>query len=281
MYFRAREHKPQEVINRCSSRYTALNIDEYRTATILDMIQKPLHQLLDNTQITTGNLEGQHELALPILLAIIVHIALITALKFQPNTQIKSPNMFDVRLMPLHTQENLMEVEPNNTKSDEQLTSASVKTTQKSQAPITKKTENINLADPMPSHAANKIDAQPNTEPPLATINIAPNADTHKPKISTEALLESAHRVAIEDAQTMPKEKDDGIALADRPISPKLALVLAKKKRSKTGITNYADGTVKVVNPDGSSYCLQPPPFTSMPSGPFESISIPMTCPED
>jgi len=185
--------------------------------------------------------------------------------------------MFDVSLTPFQAPEKHIEVEQSNTKSDIPLISIPVKKAQKPQAPTTNKTEMINSTRSKLGNVPNKIDAQPNTEPPVAIINMAPNANASKPKISTETLLESAHRIAIEDAQTMPKEKNDGIALADRPISPELALALAQKKRPKPSIANYANGMVKVTNPDGSSYCLQPPP---MPSGSFEPISIPMTCPD-
>jgi hypothetical protein len=244
------------------------------------MIQQ-LSRHLDNKQNTIDSPQQpyvqQHKLAPFILLAIIVHIALIAALKFQPNRQIKPPIMFDVSLMPYQAPEKHIEVEPSNTKSDVPLTSIPVKKAQKSQTPTTNKIEIISSTGSQLGNVPNKIDAQPNTEASVATINIAPNANASKPKISTESLLESAHRIAIEDAKTMPKEKNDGIALADRPISPKLALALAPKKRPKPGITSYADGIVKVVNSDGSSYCLQPPP--PMPSGIFEPLSIPMTCP--
>lgn len=224
--------------------------------------------------------EGRNRLALFILLAIIVHIVLITTLKFQQNTPIKLPIIFDVRLRPIHAPEKQIEVEPSNTKSGESLTSIPVKKSQILQAPITNKVGSINSVDPMLDNVPNKIDVQPNTEPPVATINITPNTKASKPKIFTETLLESAHRIAIEDAKTMPKEKGDGILLADRPVLPKLALMLAKKK-GPAGVTNFPDGSVKIVNPDGSSYCLQLPSFTSGPSGSFESISIPMSCPKD
>jgi hypothetical protein len=212
-----------------------------------------------------------------IIFAIIVHGILLWIIKLLPIAQMKLPITFDVRLMPIQAPERRIELEPNNIKSNELSAISSSQKAHKLHAPIAKVMEGIQLEDQAPSIAPTKIYAQTSAKPPTATISIAPNVNTSRYKSSIESLLDSARKIATEDAKNMPKDKGEYIALADRAFSPELAQTLAQKKKTTTGETHYANGMVKVVSPDGSEYCLQP--SLNMPVGPFDSVSIPMTCP--
>lgn len=196
-----------------------------------------------------------------LILAVIAHSIFLWMVKFPPSAPMKLPITFDVRITSLPVAERHIELEPNNTNSDEP---PSISTTIKKQNP---QTTSIRLTT---------IDAQATTDLPTATISISPNAITSKAKVTTENLLESAHRIAMEDAKNMPKSKDDGILLSERAFSPKLAQALAKKEKV-AGVTQYTDGMVKVVTSSGAEYCMQLSPL--LVKGAFDSDPIPMTCP--
>lgn len=90
-------------------------------------------------------------------------------------------------------------------------------------------------------------------------------------------LLDSAHQIAREAGKRYQESKEPLPALLDRPILPELAKVL-EKKSVVAGVTEYADGVIKVVTASGEAYCMQS--RSNFPQdGPVEALSIPMSCP--
>ncbi|HNZ55835.1 MAG TPA: hypothetical protein PKL58_00600 [Methylophilaceae bacterium] len=122
---------------------------------------------------------------------------------------------------------------------------------------------------------------QQKAQTPAMTENLptAPTIEksTDKPKINTENLFAVARQMAIEDEKNLKRENTKLIALADRAFSPEIAKVFSQRKKTNAGVTLYAGGMVKVVNADGSEYCLQQ--SSIMNKGAFENEPIPMTCP--
>lgn len=103
-----------------------------------------------------------------------------------------------------------------------------------------------------------------------------------KTKKTTEDLLNSAHRIAKEEALAMPKEKEDGVLLTEREFSPKLANAMNKMQKPRAGTYHLSNGMMKIVSIDGSEYCLAPPPVSAMPVNSLNAqTSMPMTCPNE
>lgn len=92
-----------------------------------------------------------------------------------------------------------------------------------------------------------------------------------------QTLLNSAHQMAREAGKGFQESKEHLPLLSDRPVLPELAKMLAKNNLV-AGVTEYADGVIKVVTPSGNVYCMQPK--SNLPQdGPVQAESIPMTCP--
>lgn len=202
---------------------------------------------------------------------------LLWIVKFTPNAPMNLPIMFNVYLKPILAPERPAELEPSKPP-----TSSPVQKTQKSPTPTTNRIKHNAFTEPTPNPEPKPIATQASTEQPVTSINISANIDLPNPKISTESLLESARRIAIEEAKNMPKEKGDDIALADRPISPEIAKAIGKKKKRKAEAGTFTvNGVVIQVNPDGSSNCFLPPPESSMPYGSFSPPTLGTPCPGD
>lgn len=105
-----------------------------------------------------------------------------------------------------------------------------------------------------------------------------PRPAAKPPRLSIQSMLDAASRISKEDSQYQPQPKSDSPALADRPVLPKLAAVLADKGKPTPGTTQYADGMVKVVTAYGTVYCTQATPNLAK-TGPLDPENIPMTCP--
>ena len=116
------------------------------------------------------------------------------------------------------------------------------------------------------------------TPTPESNIPESPQDLTSSPQqTSAEVLLDLSRRVARDEGRHLPPPKDDGGSLGDRPALPELARALARGKLP-AGVTQFADGLLRVVTPSGSVYCLRPPPIFAQ-GGPVEPLSIPTTCP--
>lgn len=99
--------------------------------------------------------------------------------------------------------------------------------------------------------------------------------------IDIQSILNSAHRIAEDMGQSYPDAKEALPTLMDRPVLPKLAMILETKK-TVAGAMEYADGMIKVVTESGSTYCMQSKisPLTNVPQdGPVKAEGITMTCP--
>lgn len=141
---------------------------------------------------------------------------------------------------------------------------------------------------PVPPTRSPSIEPQPEAIPasvPHIGENQAnlstPSASTPSAKpvpLSVQALLDSASRISKEDEKYLPHPKTDHPPLADRPILGKLATVLADKGKAAPGITQYAEGMIKVVTAYGTVYCTQNTPNLAK-TGPLDPENIPMTCP--
>lgn len=93
----------------------------------------------------------------------------------------------------------------------------------------------------------------------------------------TQALLNSAYQIAREAGRSHQEAKERSPALSDRPALPELARLLAVNSVI-SGVTEYADGVIKVVTESGNSYCMQT--RSNLPEdGLVKPESIPMTCP--
>lgn len=93
----------------------------------------------------------------------------------------------------------------------------------------------------------------------------------------TQALLNSAYQIAREAGRSHQEAKERSPALSDRPALPELARLLAVNSVIP-GVTEYADGVIKVVTESGNSYCMQT--RSNLPEdGLVKPESIPMTCP--
>lgn len=97
------------------------------------------------------------------------------------------------------------------------------------------------------------------------------------PPTSAEVLLDSARRVARDEGRHLPPPKIDPGKFDDRPALPELARALARGKLAP-GVTQFADGLLKVVTLSGSVYCLRPLP-SLVRGGPVEPTIVPSTCP--
>lgn len=106
------------------------------------------------------------------------------------------------------------------------------------------------------------------TESPLQTPRV----------IVTQTLLDAARTMGKEDEKSHPSQQSIRTPLADRPILAKLANVLAEQNTSQPGITQYADGTIKVVTAYGTVYCTKTPPDLAK-TGPLAQEAMAMTCP--
>lgn len=225
----------------------------------------------NNKQVMRTPLEDKRALGLALILAVIAHVILLVYVKLPPSHNTWSPTIFDVQLSPAHGQ--LVKVKPANqyTKSDN-----SIHKEQSHHAITSKK---IDQHQKIAIQNTMFIDEQRKVEPveeAMIKTDKTINSKATKQAISYGELLESAQKIVKEDAENMPKTKDDGVLLSDRAFSPKLAQAFAKKE-NVPGVTKYADGMVKVVTSSGTEYCLQPSP--QLIKGSFDSDPIPMTCP--
>jgi hypothetical protein len=84
--------------------------------------------------------------------------------------------------------------------------------------------------------------------------------------------------MGTEDEKYIPAPKNSQPPLAERPILGKLAAVLAEQGSSQPGITQYADGTIKVVTAYGTVYCTKSPQDPAK-TGPIAPEGMAMTCP--
>lgn len=97
------------------------------------------------------------------------------------------------------------------------------------------------------------------------------------PPTAAEVLLDSARRVARDEGRHLSPPKTDPGKFDDRPALPELARALARGKLPP-GVTQFADGLLKVVTLSGAVYCLRPLPVL-VRGGPVEPSVMPMTCP--
>ncbi len=225
----------------------------------------------NNKRVMHTTLEDKRALGLALLLAGIAHVILLVYVKLPPSHNTWSLTIFDVQLSPAHEQ--LVKVKPANqyTESDN-----SIHKEQSHHAITSKK---IDQHQKIAIQNTMFIDEQRETEPleeAMIKIDKTINSEAPKQAISYGELLESAQKIVKEDVKNMPILKDDGVLLSDRAFSPKLAQALTKKG-NVPGVTQYADGMVKVVTSSGTEYCLQPSP--QLIKGSFDSDPIPMTCP--
>lgn len=117
-----------------------------------------------------------------------------------------------------------------------------------------------------------------NTEETIPTAELPPHPSAKPSRLSVQSLLDAARGISKEESQYQPQPKSDSPALADRPVLPQLAAALSDKKKPPPGITQYADGMIKVVTPYGTVYCSQATPNLAK-TGPLDPENIPMTCP--
>lgn len=96
--------------------------------------------------------------------------------------------------------------------------------------------------------------------------------------VSIQTLLDSAHQIATETGKRTPNQKSDDVPLSERPVLAKLAAALQEKPKLKAGVIQYADGVIKIISDNGSSYCMQTESHL-LKSGPVDPEGIPMTCP--
>ncbi len=224
-------------------------------------------------------------------LALLLHLIALLLIKVMPNQamQIAKSPVLDVQLSaPMQSPSvnlvapmelNATEIKPSEIKSEvKRFSPESLATNQQKIKKTTKRLEKSTSFNAMPDiEIAAGISAAPTQTPSTQTNEAA----IEKPILTTEALLASARSIAIEAAlaeeKNEHKAKREHIALADRAFSPELANTLTPRKKVNAGATQYANGMVKMVNADGSEYCLQQSPMLN--KGAFENDPIPMTCP--
>lgn len=115
--------------------------------------------------------------------------------------------------------------------------------------------------------------------PPISTAEVTEKSLTPSPRtISIQTLLDSARIMGKEDEKLRPTQQNNHTQLAERPILAKLAAILADSSQSRPGITQYADGTIKVVTAYGTVYCTKSPPDLAK-TGPLAPEAMAMTCP--
>lgn len=226
-------------------------------------------------QVSNYLFKPQLSLAPFLLLALLVHLLALSLIKVMKHAPVQAPLTFDVRLMPVkkNQAQDVVLIMQKIEKVRMIQTKAEVKPEAKPEKTL-----------PKPAIALKNSNAPEITADLLNLIEKTTEKtiekQVNKSNISTENLLDSARRIAIEEAKNMPKDKSDNIALADREFSPKLAAAMGKLNKLPAGIYNIANGQIKIVNADGSEYCLIPPVGSAMPASAFgTSPSIPMTCP--
>lgn len=204
-----------------------------------------------------------------ILLAVTAHIVLLYLLSLIPAAKTIPNRMLDVYL----------QTQPRPTPEPERSKAYEVGKLTISRPRIS--TRQID-ASTSPEKVMIEQAAQPTNQLALATQYISPPADKDNPHAdrpaNIETLLNSARQIAREAAKEIPLPKDNLPPLRDRPILPKLAQLLAQKNKPPAGVTEYADGMIKIVTESGNVYCMQPKSHLPQ-NGPIESESIPMTCP--
>lgn len=194
----------------------------------------------------------------------------------------QTPMILEVKLMPT-AQTIVQEVTPVLTKPlIEETNVDQIKPEPMAVSKQTVSSKPIRQAKVSPTQTKPELIAEPPTlETPTVTehVSMPPSIEksTDKPKMNTENLFAAARRMAVEDEKNLNQENTKSIALADRAFSPEIAKVFAPHKKANAGVTQYAGGMVKVVNADGSEYCLQQSPMLN--KGAFENEPIPMTCP--
>ena len=230
-----------------------------------------------------ASLNHQHSSLTPFLLmALLAHLLAIALIKIVKHTPKQTPIMLEVKLMST-AQTMMKDVTPVQVKP--MLGQTDIAQTKPEPIAMNKQTV---INQPVKRAKVRSTQAKPEliTEPPAAqtpamTENLPtpPTIDksTDKPRIHTENLFAAARQMAIEDEKNLKRENTKLIALADRAFSPEIAKVFSQRKKTNAGVTLYAGGMVKVVNADGSEYCLQQSPMLN--KGAFENEPIPMTCP--
>jgi len=228
-------------------------------------------------------LNHQHSSLTPfLLLALMAHLLAIALIKIVKHTPMQTPITLEVKLM--STAQTMMkdvtpvQIKPLLKKTDIAQTKpkpiAMNKQTVTNQPVVRAKVRSTQTKPEL-------IAEPPAAQTPAMTENLPtpPTIDksTDKPRIHTENLFAAARQMAIEDEKNLKRENPKTIAFAARAFSPEIAKVFAPHKKAEAGVTQYAGGMVKVVNADGSEYCLQQSPMLN--KGAFENEPIPMTCP--
>lgn len=227
----------------------------------------------------------QHPLVPFLILALLAHALVILAIKIIKPVPTQTPFSFEVQLMSMKHPE-IANASPTiqtmPTISKKIPLKANAMTPKTRIRPIMSLKENTTPASiHVPALPELKTDvltlkgAEKSLEHPIET-------QTQKNNVTTDDLLNTARRIAQEDALTMPKEKSDGITLADREFSPQLAKAMSKMKKLPAGTYQFGNGMMKIIGIDGSVYCLAPPPSSAMSVSALNAqISMPMTCPNE
>lgn len=230
-----------------------------------------------------------------LLLALLAHALVIWAIKITKPVPTQNPLTFEVQLMPIKQanieQANIEQAKVvNKSPATQTIQTVSPQTQRYPNAMIPK--THIKPIMPLkesltpalinaPALPAIKTDLlTPKVTEQSLTPPTEPNAKRNK--LTIDDLLNSARRIAQEDALAMPKEKSDGMTLADREFSPQLAKAMNKMKKLPAGTYPIGNGMMKIIGIDGSAYCLAPPPNSAMPVSALNAqVSMPMTCPNE
>lgn len=120
---------------------------------------------------------------------------------------------------------------------------------------------------------------QTNTNKQTSTESKAENALSALPppakQVSSDQLLETARKIAREEAKKIPPSLHERTGSDDSPVLPELDRVLTQKSQREI---SFADGTTRVVTRFGTTYCLKPPPDFAR-SGIGAQLSVPLLCP--
>lgn len=193
-----------------------------------------------------------------LLLAAVLHILAIIILP-QPRFGMIAPQqMLEVRLMPVIPVVRPPEdINPSLPNEDVQ--------------PEPKARRTLPVHQP-PTH----IETPKNPSPPPDAQQRPESASTSPPRISVESLMNSARRIARDEARHTPPSKKETPGIEDRPLLPALANALNRKQASEVMLAN---GVYRVRTPSGTEYCFLPLPDIAISGTPVKPTIVPSTCP--
>lgn len=208
-----------------------------------------------------------------ILLAIAIHAVLLFLLSNPHGKPYKRNDVLEIYLQP----KNVFEMNNQSRSYDDSNKRMKKIVTSEHTAKSASRLERMDSAQMLGDQT--EISLAPDPQKIKGVLDIEKKIETALPIESKgiQNLLDSAHQIAKEAGKEYQESKESLPTLSDRPIVPELAKML-EKKSVVAGVTEYADGVIRVVTASGEAYCMQS--RSNFPQdGPVEALSIPMFCP--